>query len=441
MKAGWTTADWCLVSSNCPVFPPEVSAVTVKAYFRYSCPTDDSRTVCGGRGHDLSKLVVCRSFSMDFFKRYTEAAQVQAKLAASSASKLAEQLGDQTKVLAEQASTFGKATAEQAQQRLKDLHLSEHLDKLAATHHQQQEQSKGSSLLELRQYGITLEFKDFVRSLTYSTFRDYPMEELDMSESPSTEREMHYLLPWQERHAMLVVQSVKEINELRFVLCPKRMTDEQFWKIYFNLTRKQLPEAAFDPNFVPEEPAKQTAATNPLSGFDLQSKVQQLSTAARHLGEETTARLRSAAGGLSTTQSPKSGAAPASPKYADDLGDLASRGLHDKDAATVTSSLSAQQGTDASVTSRDASALDQDLDEYLKDAKQPSNGHEGEHTGSDEDEGNDDFDKYIHELEQGGDHENDGGAEDDDAESSGEELDIDEYLKDLQAEEASNGKK
>ncbi|DBA74162.1 hypothetical protein WJX77_005562 [Trebouxia sp. C0004] len=378
---------------------------------------------------------------MDFFKRYSEAAQAQAKLAASSASKLAEQLGDQTKVLAEQASSFGKATAEQAQQRLKDLHLSEHLDKLAATQHQQLEQGNTPSLSELRQYGITPEFKDFVRSLTYSTFRDYPMHELDMAESASTDRDMHYLLPWQERHAMLVVQSVKEINELRFVLCPKRMTDEQFWKIYFNLTKKQLPEAAFDPSFVPEPTAKQTAATIPLSGFDLQGKVQQLSTAARHFSEETTARLRSAAGGLTSTQSPKSGPSQASPNSADDLGELASRGLHDKDAATATSSLSAQQGTDASITSRDALALDQDLDEYLKDAREPGSGHghDGDHTASDEEEGNDDFDKYINELEQGGEHEDDHNAEDD-AESSGEELDIDEYMKDLQAEEAKNGK-
>ena len=168
---------------------------------------------------------------MDFFKRYAETAQAQAKLAASSASKFAEQLGDQTKVFAEQASTFGKATAEQAQQKLKDLHLTEQLDKLAATHHQQQNQGKGPTPAELRQYGITPEFKDFVRSLTYSTFRDYPVDQLEVTQSAKSDREMHYLLPWQERHAMLVVQSVKEINELRFVLCPKRMTDEQFWNI------------------------------------------------------------------------------------------------------------------------------------------------------------------------------------------------------------------
>ena len=378
---------------------------------------------------------------MDFFKRYSEAAQAQAKLAAASASKLAEQLGDQTKVLAEQASTYGKATAEQAQQRLKDLHLSDHLDKLAASHHQQQDSGKGPSLSELRQYGITPEFKDFVRSLTYSTFRDYPVDDLDVGQPASTDREMHYLLPWQERHAMLVVQSVKEINELRFVLCPKRMTDEQFWKIYFSLTKKQLPEAAFDPSFVPEASPTQSATSNPLSSFDLQSRVQQLSIAARQLGEETTARLRSAAGNLSA-QPPKAPLASV-PEHADDISELATRGLQDKDGVTAPSSLSAQQGTDASVTSRDALALDQDLDEYLKDANQSGNGHNGEHSGSDEgeDEGNDEFDKYINELEQGGKEGGDQNIDDDEAESSGEELDIDEYMKDLQAEEAGNGKK
>ena len=55
----------------------------------------------------------------------------------------------------------------------------------------------------------------------------------------------------QEHHAMLVVQVAPEINELRYVLCPKRMGDAQFWQIYFALAKKLLPSAAFDPSFVP----------------------------------------------------------------------------------------------------------------------------------------------------------------------------------------------
>lgn len=376
---------------------------------------------------------------MDYFKRYAEVAQAQAKLAAASASKLAEQLGDQTKVLAEQASTYGKATAEQAQQRLKDLHLTEQLDKLAASHHQQQGKAQGPSLAELREYGITPEFKDFVRSLTYSTFRDYPTEELVIASPASTSRDMPYLLPWQERHAMLVVQSVNEINELRFVLCPKRMTDEQFWKIYFNLTKKQLPENAFNPDFVPEDTAKQTPSTNPLSGLDLQSKVQQLSSAARHFGEETTARLRSAAGNITAT--PKSAAAQqSSPTNASDIGSMASKGAQDRDSTVGPSSVSVQPGTDASVASRDALALDQDLDEYLKDVDKPAgNGDDGRDSDSSADQGHDDFDKYISELEKGHESGSEPDAEED-AEASGEELDLDEYMKEVQAEEANNGK-
>ncbi len=65
---------------------------------------------------------------------------------------------------------------------------------------------------------------------------------------------------------MLVVQSTREINELRYVLCPKRMSDATFWQIYFLLAKKLLPDAAFDPAPVP-------AASHPdaLSLSDLQA--------------------------------------------------------------------------------------------------------------------------------------------------------------------------
>ena len=45
---------------------------------------------------------------------------------------------------------------------------------------------------------------------------------------------------------MLVCLAVKEMNELRFVLVPKFLSDEQFWAIYFALTRSRLPPEAFD---------------------------------------------------------------------------------------------------------------------------------------------------------------------------------------------------
>jgi hypothetical protein len=41
-----------------------------------------------------------------------------------------------------------------------------------------------------------------------------------------------------------VVRAVGEVNELRFVLCPRYMTDQRFWAVYFALVQRQLPEAA-----------------------------------------------------------------------------------------------------------------------------------------------------------------------------------------------------
>jgi hypothetical protein len=70
----------------------------------------------------------------------------------------------------------------------------------------------------------------------------------------------------QEQHAMLVVQSTREINELRYVLCPKRMSDATFWQIYFALARKRLPDAAFEP----APAAARAAPADAMSLADLQ---------------------------------------------------------------------------------------------------------------------------------------------------------------------------
>ncbi len=59
------------------------------------------------------------------------------------------------------------------------------------------------------------------------------------------------------------------MNELRFVLVPKRLTDEQFWSIYFALTRARLPKEAFDTSLqAPAEPRKTAAAEQVTSSCD-----------------------------------------------------------------------------------------------------------------------------------------------------------------------------
>lgn len=56
---------------------------------------------------------------------------------------------------------------------------------------------------ELALYAITPDFRDFVRSLTYSTFRDFP--ESDVIHVTLSDPSK-YLTPWQERHCLLVVK-------------------------------------------------------------------------------------------------------------------------------------------------------------------------------------------------------------------------------------------
>lgn len=94
---------------------------------------------------------------------------------------------------------------------------------------------------ELEAFGLTNDFIEFVRHLDYSTFRD---KQSDISANDA-EDDVYILNPWQARHAGLLIREVKEINELRYVLCPKYMDDQQFWEIYFQLVKDKIPQVAF----------------------------------------------------------------------------------------------------------------------------------------------------------------------------------------------------
>lgn len=75
--------------------------------------------------------------------------------------------------------------------------------------------------------------------------RDFPKEQL-LPLPPESESENIFVLnSWQLRHAKLVCHAVKEMGELRFMLCPKYMTDERFWHIYFSIMKPELPAEVF----------------------------------------------------------------------------------------------------------------------------------------------------------------------------------------------------
>ncbi|KAK9824342.1 hypothetical protein WJX72_009558 [[Myrmecia] bisecta] len=177
-----------------------------------------------------------------------------------------------------------------ASQGLRSLHITDALNTRFA-----KPEEPGPSKAELEEYAITPEFREFIRSMTYSTFRGFPGQEVEQlpaearpasSSEQQQQQQQRYLTPWQEHHAMLVTQCVKEINELRFVLCPKRMTDEQFWKIYFTLTRKYLPGAAFEAA-PPEQPPMSRGAdpTQDCAGQQADDTDEQRTNSSQHEAE------------------------------------------------------------------------------------------------------------------------------------------------------------
>ncbi|OVA01604.1 BSD [Macleaya cordata] len=109
---------------------------------------------------------------------------------------------------------------------------------------------------EEEELGVTEELRDFVKSFTIETFKNFPLQKDDQvvttSSSSSTVKSdngssittdnkvQKDLSEWQERHAMLVLTKVKEISQLRYVLCPRHLKERQFWQIYFMLVKSYV---------------------------------------------------------------------------------------------------------------------------------------------------------------------------------------------------------
>lgn len=257
---------------------------------------------------------------MDFFYRTFETAQDHARqaaaVAASSAQGLAQQVSSHTATLASQAGSL----SDQAAERLKGLQLNDALQKQVNALQQRSRGAEDSlpSQGQLQAYGITSDFQGFVRSLTYSTFRDFPQtawQEGSVGSTGNGDPDGRYLTPWQEQHALLVVQAVREINELRFVLCPKRMTDKQFWHTYFQLARKHLPPGAFETAAEAQQPDEHLGQHQ----LDLQARLQQLSASAQLWGANTAATVAALARPSSSRAEPGSCSAPALGRKSKDL--------------------------------------------------------------------------------------------------------------------------
>ncbi|KAI8543147.1 hypothetical protein RHMOL_Rhmol08G0195000 [Rhododendron molle] len=110
---------------------------------------------------------------------------------------------------------------------------------------------------DLERFGVTEELREFVKGITLNTFRDFPLEDdAEMSDIPAVSNVRQDLTAWQEKHAKLVLLTVKEISKLRYELCPRVMKERKFWRIYFILVNSHV--SPFEKRYM--EKAKQNSA-------------------------------------------------------------------------------------------------------------------------------------------------------------------------------------
>mmetsp|Transcript_19218 Transcript_19218/g.44317 ORF Transcript_19218/g.44317 Transcript_19218/m.44317 type:complete len:156 (+) Transcript_19218:10-477(+) len=78
--------------------------------------------------------------------------------------------------------------------------------------------------------GVELSQKDidFAQNVTSETFTGFPAEKLS---------DVWIMIPAQEAHAKRVLEQCPNLGMIRFDVCPKHMTDEQFWQIYFIISQ------------------------------------------------------------------------------------------------------------------------------------------------------------------------------------------------------------
>ncbi|KAI7725340.1 hypothetical protein M8C21_029688 [Ambrosia artemisiifolia] len=112
---------------------------------------------------------------------------------------------------------------------------------------------------ELETFGITEDLRGFVKGLTLSTFQNFPFPDDSASDVATVSNVRQDLSEWQQKHANLVLTTVKEVSKLRYELCPRHMKDGRFWRIYFTLVSTHV--SPYERKFVEESKLKQIAQT------------------------------------------------------------------------------------------------------------------------------------------------------------------------------------
>ena len=154
------------------------------------------------------------------------AAQEQAKAAAAAAQEQAEAL-QRTEAFGHLERTLGEirantiAAAEQGERNLRVLMENDDEKRTA----------RALADASPEAHGVDDHLREFLAGLTPETFAEYPRDALH------AEWEM---TPWRETHARLVLDRVPAVGQLRYAIVPRRLDDEQFWRVYFALCAPRL---------------------------------------------------------------------------------------------------------------------------------------------------------------------------------------------------------
>ncbi|QCD90185.1 hypothetical protein DEO72_LG4g1140 [Vigna unguiculata] len=116
---------------------------------------------------------------------------------------------------------------------------------------------------DLEKFGVSDDLRSFVRGLTSTTFQNFPLssDETEVSDVATAGSNVRKdLNEFQEKHATLVLTTVKEISRLRYELCPRTMKERHFWRIYFTLVNTHV--APYEKQYMEEVQLRASAEKN-----------------------------------------------------------------------------------------------------------------------------------------------------------------------------------
>ncbi|KAL1566399.1 hypothetical protein AAHA92_02011 [Salvia divinorum] len=184
-----------------------------------------------------------RSFAEEAAKRSHEASKELAAEALKRADQITAQIPPAAANLSDVVSEASKRSKELATEALKraDQITAEIPTAAAAITNLVYSKHGIDAAADLDKYGVTDELRDFVKEITIDTFQDFPLEDdSGVSDVPMVSNIRQDLTEWQEKHAKLVLLTVKEVSKLRYQLCPRVMKERKFWRIYFILVNSHV---------------------------------------------------------------------------------------------------------------------------------------------------------------------------------------------------------